>query len=104
MEGPGAHLHVVGLQNHATVVGPVALQGEDQALERMLGTHMRRQLSHDNVVSRSVRRQGLTAQLFGRPADIPESGRGTYKLLVRRGSSGARRPHVRKTARPPEVN
>ena len=34
MEGAGAHLHVVRLQDHAALVGPVALQGEDQFLKR----------------------------------------------------------------------
>src|SRR5262245_26559635 len=40
MEGAGADLHVVGLQDHAAVVRPIALQRQDQALERTLRTHM----------------------------------------------------------------
>ena len=40
MEGAGADLHVVGLQEHAAVVRPIALQRQDQALERALGTHV----------------------------------------------------------------
>ena len=40
MEGAGADLHVVGLQDHAALVGPIALQRQDQALERPLGTHV----------------------------------------------------------------
>ena len=44
MEGAGADLHVVGLQDHAAPVRPIALQGEDQPLERAFGAHMRRQI------------------------------------------------------------
>ena len=33
MEGAGAHRHVVGLQHDAALVGPVALQRQDQVLE-----------------------------------------------------------------------
>ena len=33
VEGAGADLHVVGLQDHAAVLRPVALQAEDQLLE-----------------------------------------------------------------------
>ena len=33
MKGAGAHLHVVGLQDHAALGGPVALQRQDQVLE-----------------------------------------------------------------------
>ena len=40
MEGAGAHLHVVGLQDHAALIRPVALQRQDQALERALGAHV----------------------------------------------------------------
>jgi hypothetical protein len=40
MEGAGADLHVVGLQDHAAVVRPIALQCQDQSLERALGTHV----------------------------------------------------------------
>ena len=43
MEGAGADLHVVGLQDDAALVRPIALQRQDQALERALGTHMGRQ-------------------------------------------------------------
>jgi hypothetical protein len=34
VEGAGAHFHVVGLQDHAALLGPESLQREDQALER----------------------------------------------------------------------
>ena len=34
VEGAGAHLHVVGLQDHAALLGPEALQRQDQVLER----------------------------------------------------------------------
>jgi hypothetical protein len=40
MEGAGADLHVVGLQDHAAVVRPIALQCQDQSLERALETHV----------------------------------------------------------------
>ena len=33
MERAGAHLHVVRLQDHAALLGPVFLQREDQVLE-----------------------------------------------------------------------
>src|SRR5208283_4833751 len=33
MKGPRTHLHVVGLQDHATALRPEALQAEDQVLE-----------------------------------------------------------------------
>src|SRR4029078_11379111 len=34
VKGAGAHLHVVGLQNDAALVRPIALKPEDQVLER----------------------------------------------------------------------
>ena len=34
MESTGTDLHIVGLQNHASLVGPVALQAEYELLER----------------------------------------------------------------------
>ena len=37
MEGAGAHLHVVGLQDHAALLRPVSLQRQDQRLEAGLG-------------------------------------------------------------------
>ena len=46
MEGAGAHLHVVGLQDDAAVVRPIALQRQDQALERALGAHVGGQIGH----------------------------------------------------------
>ena len=35
MEGAGADLHVVGLQDHAAALRPVALQREDEVLESL---------------------------------------------------------------------
>ena len=43
MKRAGAHLHVVGLQDDAAIVRPVALQRQDQALERTFRAHVRRQ-------------------------------------------------------------
>ena len=40
MERAGPHLHVVGLQDDAAVVGPIALERQDQPLERAFGAHM----------------------------------------------------------------
>ena len=40
VEGAGADLHVVGLQDDAALVGPEALQRQDQALERAFRAHM----------------------------------------------------------------
>src|SRR5262249_14915279 len=34
MKRTGAHLHVIRLHEHTALTGPVALQGEDQILER----------------------------------------------------------------------
>src|SRR5690606_16982161 len=48
VEGTGAHFHVVGLQYHAALLRPVALQGEDQVLE---GAHGRRSLAHEITCS-----------------------------------------------------
>ena len=33
MEGARAHFHVVGLQDHALLIGPEILESQDQALE-----------------------------------------------------------------------
>ena len=33
MEGPRAHLHVIGLQEHAALRAPISMQREDQVLE-----------------------------------------------------------------------
>jgi hypothetical protein len=46
MEGAGAHLHVVGLQDDAAALGPEALQGKDEALERARGLKMSRLARH----------------------------------------------------------
>ena len=35
VEGAGAHLHVVGLQDHAALLAPELLQRQDQVLERL---------------------------------------------------------------------
>jgi hypothetical protein len=40
MEGARAHLHVVGLQDHAALLGPEPLEREDEALERTFRAHM----------------------------------------------------------------
>ena len=40
MEGAGADLHVVGLQDDAALIRPIALQRQDQALERALRAHV----------------------------------------------------------------
>src|ERR1700722_14843626 len=42
MEGPRAHLHVVRLQDYATLLRPVILQRKDQTLEGAGGRHGRR--------------------------------------------------------------
>src|SRR5271166_2237774 len=44
MEGAGAHFHVIGLQNDAAPVGPIALQRQNEPLERPLRPHMERQI------------------------------------------------------------
>ena len=44
VEGAGAYFHVVGLQHHTALIGPVFLQGEDQVLE---GGHGGRSLAHE---------------------------------------------------------
>ena len=46
MKGAGADFHVVGLQDHAALVGPEALQRQDQSLERAFRAHMRGQRIH----------------------------------------------------------
>ena len=46
MEGAGADFHVVGLQDDAALVGPIALQRQDQALERALRAHMGGNVGH----------------------------------------------------------
>jgi hypothetical protein len=33
MEGPCPHFHVIGLQDDAALIAPIAMQGEDQVLE-----------------------------------------------------------------------
>ncbi len=40
MEGAGADLHVVGLQDQAALVGPVIVQRQDQPLEGAVRTHV----------------------------------------------------------------
>ena len=44
VESAGAYFHIVGLKYHATLLGPVLLEGEDQVLE---GTHGWRRLAHE---------------------------------------------------------
>ena len=40
MKRAGADLHVIGLQDDAAVIRPIALQRQDQSLERARGTQM----------------------------------------------------------------
>ena len=40
VEGAGAHLHVVGLQDHAALLRPIALQAQDQVLEAAAGASL----------------------------------------------------------------
>ena len=49
VEGAGAHFHVVGLEDDAALVGPVALEREDQALEGARRVHMRGFARHVGV-------------------------------------------------------
>ena len=63
---PGAHLHVVGLQDHAAMVGPIALQGQDQALERALRAHMGIGVGHGRASQSREERDG--------PYSPPHSG------------------------------
>ncbi|VVM44582.1 hypothetical protein PS655_00474 [Pseudomonas fluorescens] len=44
VESAGAYFHIVGLKYHATLLGPVLLEREDQVLE---GTHGWRRLAHE---------------------------------------------------------
>ena len=46
MKGAGADFHVIGLQDHAALVRPEALQRQDQSLERTFRAHMRGQRIH----------------------------------------------------------
>src|SRR5215210_5669854 len=47
MERAGAHLHVVGLQDHAALLGPELLQGQDQPLEGSRGAERRGFARHE---------------------------------------------------------
>ena len=55
MEGAGAHFHVVGLQDHAAVIGPITLQRQDQSLERAFRAHMR---GRESIVGSGLRVRG----------------------------------------------
>ena len=66
MKGAGAHLHVVRLQDDAAVVGPIALQRQDQPLERPLGTHV-----GGKIVAHSVRRNGERPSVRAGAVDLP---------------------------------
>ena len=61
MEGAGAHLHVVGLQDHAALLGPEPLQSEDKALERTFRAHMVRQGIHRQIRSREGGARGTVS-------------------------------------------
>ena len=56
---PRPHLHVVGLQDHAAMVRPVALQGQDQPLERAFRAHVGGHVRHRRTDS------GLRAKAKG---------------------------------------
>ncbi len=49
MKRAGADLHVVGLEDHAAIVRPEALQRQDQALKRSLGAHVVGQVRHESA-------------------------------------------------------
>ena len=69
-----AHLHVVGLQHHAAVVRPIALQGQDQPLERVPGAHVSgRCFGHGRFLRAAIRGRTLcAAQTQGQaPARAP---------------------------------
>jgi hypothetical protein len=55
MKSAGAHFHVIGLQNDATQVGPITLQGENEPLKRSFGPHMERQVFKQRVFVRHLR-------------------------------------------------
>ncbi len=64
VEGACAHLHVVGLQDHATLLGPVTLQGEDQSLE---GAYVGRSLVHKFHRFEAFLEAGQYTQATGNP-------------------------------------
>src|SRR5262245_65033562 len=55
MKRTGSYFHVIGLQDDAALVRPVALEREDQPLERAFGAHMRGKIvAHAQAERRSA--------------------------------------------------
>ena len=89
MEGAGAHFHVIGLQDHAALIRPEALQRQDQALERAFRAHMGRQGVHRRI--RSSRGVLKRAGPYRR-------GRGESRRWLRAGGRIARSHELRDPA------
>src|SRR5579859_384794 len=79
----GTHFHVVGLQDDATPIRPVALQRQDQTLERALRTHVGRQIIGARCVHggtllwngpprSSLRDRGISMAASAAPAMLPD--------------------------------
>ena len=84
VKGAGAHLHVVGLQDHAALLGPEALQREDQALERAFRAHVGGQGVHRQIsLARGFEARGTVSAGSG------ESRRSGAQFLMA-GALGAR--------------
>ncbi|MNY28813.1 hypothetical protein D3C86_1628140 [compost metagenome] len=64
VEGAGAHFHIVRLQHHTTLLGPVLLQDQDQVLE---GAHGRRSLAHGKFTCWGCDRKGGSIPQSTRP-------------------------------------
>ncbi len=90
VKGARAHLHVVGLQDHAALVGPEALQGEDEALERLFRAHMGRQRVHFGRFYGLVKR----AETIGGTPRRKRKGSGNHRpqsAFITRGTCSANR-------------
>ena len=64
VKSTGAHLHVVGLQDHTALLGPITLQGEDQSLE---GACVGRSLTHEFHRFEAFLEAGQYTQATGNP-------------------------------------
>src|SRR5690349_23631623 len=58
-------LPILGLQDDAAVVGPIAVQGQDETLERALGPHVRRDIDRsEEHTSELQSRRDLVCRLL----------------------------------------
>ena len=89
MEGPRPHLHVIGLQDDAALLAPIAMQGEDQILEAHLLTGEERSTIEERAAKLEAALAGGAHRAIKKAIDALNHGTETF--AARRMDEGVRR-------------